>query len=102
MEKEKIKNKDFIKIKKKYGENFEINTAELTARLSNNLYFVKIKDSTEYEMDFETLAAETSLKGVFVKNMLLKLETAENKQTIKNALKLGLKAFNGEVKYNED
>lgn len=84
------------------AENFEINTTELTARLSSNLYFVKIKDSTEYEIDFKTLAAENSLKGVFVKNMLLKLENAEDKEIVKTALKLGLKAFNGEVKYNED
>ncbi len=83
-------------------ENLEINIAELTVRLSSNLYFVKIKDSTEYEIDYKTLAAENSLKGIFVKNMLLKLQNTEDKEIIKNALKLGLRAFNTEVKYNED
>ncbi len=83
-------------------EDCDLSLDELTARLSNRLYFVKIKDSTEYKIDYETLSKETSLKGVFVKNMLLKLETSEDKEMVKKALKLGLKAFSSEVKYNED
>lgn len=79
-----------------------INCAELSARLSTALYFVKIKDSTEYKIDFETLAKEASLKGVFVKIMLEKQENAEDKDAIKRALKIGLKAFGSEVKYNEN
>lgn len=84
------------------AQDFVINTAELTARLSEILYFVKLKDSTEFEIDLNSLANEVSLKGIFVKNMLEKIAQAENSKPYKKALNLGLKAFNSEVKYNED
>ena len=108
-------------LKAKYGENFAdnlykieltgtvspdtvIDTTEIESRLAEILYFVKCKDSTEYSLDLETLAKEKSLKGIFVKNMLEKAENCEPSQQtlIKKALKLGLKAFKTEVKYNED
>ncbi len=83
-------------------ENSEVNLAELTARLSNRLYFVKLKDSTEYKINYELLSKEASLKGVFVKNMLKKIKENPENEDFKTALKLGIKAFSGEVKYNED
>ncbi len=80
----------------------EINLAEITARLSSVLYFVKIKDKTEFLIDLELLAKDPTLKGVFVKNMLEKMKTAEDIEAVKRALNIGLRAFNSEVKYNED
>lgn len=82
--------------------DFELNIPEITTRLSEKLYFVKVKDSTEYKIDLELLAKDPSLKGIFVKNMLEKMEHAENKEIYKKALKIGLKAFNSEVNYIED
>lgn len=83
-------------------ENADLNLAELTARLSNKLYFVKLKDSTEYKIDYELLSKEATLKGVFVKNMLNKIKENPDNEDFKTALKLGIKAFGGEVKYNEN
>ncbi len=80
----------------------EINLAEITARLSSVLYFVKVKDKTEFLVDLELLAKDPTLKGVFVKNMLEKMKTAEDVEAVKRALNIGLRAFNSEVKYNED
>lgn len=82
----------------------KISAQEITSRVSQSVYYVKIKDSTEYAIDLETLKEEKSLKGIFVKKMLEKENNApeEEKATIRNALKLGLKAFLTEVKYNED
>ena len=80
----------------------EINLAEITARLSSVLYFVKVRDKTEFLIDFELLAKDPTLKGVFVKNMLEKMKTAEDVEALKRALNVGLRAFNSEVKYNED
>lgn len=79
-----------------------LNISEITARLSEKLYFVKVKDSTEYKTDLSLLAGDKSLKGIFVKNMLLKIEQAQDKELYKKALKLGIKAFKSEVSYNED
>ena len=55
-------------------------------------------------IDTEKLANEISLKGLFVKNMLEKIKNSpEDEQAeLKNALKLGLRAFGAEVAYNED
>ena len=83
-------------------EDASPNLAELCARLSAHLYFVKLKDSTEFKIDYQALAGEASLKGVFVKNMLNKIKENPNDNNLKKALKLGLKAFGGEVKYSED
>ena len=82
----------------------ELYLAEIESRLSCELYFVKIKDHTEISVDLESLSAEISLKGIFVKKMLEKIENAdaEQKSVYQKALQLGLKAFSGEVKYNED
>jgi len=118
---EDIVNRTLAVLSEKYGENYtdnlykielvgeiptdcEIITAEIFSRLNEYLYYVKVKDSTDFLCDLEQLAKETTLKGIFVKKMLEKLENAdsEDKEKYKNALKLGLKAFNSEVKYNED
>lgn len=78
--------------------------AEITARLHEKLYFAKCKDNTEFASGLDILANETSLKGLFVAEMLKKLEAASEQEQplINEALKLGLKAFDGEVQYNED
>lgn len=78
--------------------------AELEIRLSRELYFVKLRDRTESAVDLEALSRENTLKGIFVKKMLEReslVEEAE-KPLCRKALKLGLKAFSGEVKYIED
>ena len=77
---------------------------DLLARLSERLYFVKIVNRTHLKIDYKTLANEKSLKGVFVKKMQEKIESADETKadTYKYALDLGLKAFSSEVKFNDD
>lgn len=93
-----------IELTGEISEDTEIITAEILSRLSGELYFVKLKNSTEFLLDYEALANEPTLKGIFVKKMLEKSANAteEEKQIIKKALNLGLKAFKTEVKYDED
>lgn len=109
------------RLKSKYGENYAVNlykivligelseeikisTDEILSRLNTELFFAKLKDKTEIKIDTEILAKEASLKGFFVKNMLELIENAptDEKQKYKDALKLGLTAFNTEVQYSED
>lgn len=82
----------------------EIDLEGITARLNEKLYFAKIKNSSTLKLDLETIAKEQSLKGIFVKKMLEKIASADenDKQKYKYALNLGLKAFSGEVKFNEN
>lgn len=108
-------------LKEKYGESFtenlykieltgeisaegQLNLAEIESRLSPLVFFVKLRDNTEFALDLEKLAGEASLKGIFVKKMLERINSADDTQkaALKKALNLGLKAFLGEVKYNED
>lgn len=86
-------------------EDLSISVAEITSRLSNNIYFIKIKDQTKPIIDLETLSEEASLKGIFVKNCLKRIaETADEaeKEKLQQALELGLKAFVSEVGFDED
>ena len=86
------------------SEQTEINLSQITSRLEEKLYFVKLRDNTEYKIDYAQLAKEPTLMGVFVKRMLEKEKNAseEEKQILKKALKLGLRAFKAEVKFDED
>ncbi len=81
-----------------------IDSEEICARLAEILYFVKIRDNTEIAADLELLCRENSLKGKFTKLMCEKISAAEEseKENLKNALSIGLKAFTSEVKYNEN
>lgn len=106
-------------LKEKYGENYgdnlykirltgriegNIALQEIKSRIAEKVYFVKVKDFTEPLLDLETLANEASLKGIFVKKMLERMEKAEEseKSVLRDALILGLKAFDSEVNYLED
>ncbi len=93
-----------IILKGSIKEDFLLDIAELTARLSEGLFYVEIKDLTEFMIDYELLAKENGLKGIFVRNMLEKISNASDKEKplLENALKIGVTAFSSEVKYNED
>lgn len=85
-------------------EDFNLSLSEINERLSEKLFFSKIRDFTQIYIDEESLAKEASLKGIFVKNMLKKLNEAREteKPMIRRAMTLGLQAFNSEVAWNED
>ena len=86
------------------SEETVISIPEITSRLNDTVYFAKVRNKTEIKVDFELLAREKTLKGIFVKNMLAKIDVADDseKPKFKAALDLGLKAFSGEVAYDED
>ncbi len=85
-------------------ENSEISAEEIATRLNEQVYFAKVKDKTQVKYDLDVLKDEPSLKGIFVKNMLEKIENANEseKHTLEYALNLGLKAFVREVTFNEN
>ena len=77
---------------------------EVRARLDEAVYFAKVIDKTEPAVDLQQLAEEISLKGLFVKKALERMENAEaeEKEQLTQALKIGLSAFRTEVEYHED
>ena len=85
-------------------ESADMNLNEILSRIKEEVYFAKLKDNTSFKTDLYELMKENSLKGAFVRNMMLRIDNAhdEEKELLKSALKLGLKAFKSEVSYNED
>lgn len=83
----------------------DINCYELSARLSEKLYFAKIKDKTTIRLDYEALARQPDLAGIFTRKMLGIAENAANTEEREKAmlaLDIGLRAFRSEVKYSDD
>ncbi len=86
-------------------EDCFINALKIETVLSEKLFFAKIIDDTETTIDPDKLKFRTDFKSIFIKKMLLKIENSKNeyeKKINKNALKIGLKAFCGDVKYYGD
>ncbi len=77
------------------GRSFEINNYRL-GRLINKDNVVKIKDKTKISIDLEKLTNDSSLKGIFIKKMLEKLEQEEyDKEIIEKAIEYGLQSLEG-------
>ena len=71
--------------------SFEINIHEILREVqSKNI--IKVKNNTSMKVDLEALSMENSLKGIFVKNMLEKINE-ENKEDILEAIEIGLEAM---------
>lgn len=87
---------------------FTIDPEGISQKISPYCYFSKIEDQTIIEIDYDSLAKEQTLKGIFVRKIYEKLEDAKSKKdealvrTLHEALKYGLKAFDGEVVFNEN
>lgn len=85
-------------------EGFSVNTAELSERLSQEVYFAKVRDKTTVRADLSAIAMNNDLMGIFVKKMLERASSAdaEERRKITAALDIGLRAFHSEVNYRED
>ncbi|WP_411680756.1 metallophosphoesterase family protein [Clostridium thailandense] len=108
------------KMKSKYGENYSenlynvilvgmiedtasINVEDIKVSLSE-VYFLKIKDHTTIKINFDSVSTEITLRNIFIRKMLERINDAkpDKKEALNTALRLGVKAFFGEVKYSED
>lgn len=88
----------------KKNEELKIDIPSLIASLSLVVPFIKIKDKTQTDIDFESLSKEKNLKGYFTALMLEKINTSSETEKEKyiSALKIGLQSFSGEVNFDED
>ena len=89
----KINENIFCKIILTGIKNIEIKCNEI-CKLTANENVLKIEDKTETKFDFNQLATQNNLKGIFVKKMLYKLKNEKcDKEVIKRAIEIGLKSF---------
>lgn len=73
--------------------NFEINQQSILYLL-NNERILKLKDNSKIKYNLEALSKEISLKGLFVKILLEKLESGEYVDTeIEKAIEIGLEVL---------
>lgn len=85
------------------GEDAAVSVEELSAQLFGKFYYIKIKDNTRLLIDYEELAKENSLKGMYTARMLDGIKqqeqagNAKGAQLYRKALELGIRAFEGEV-----
>ena len=69
--------------------NFEIDLYKLN-KLIVNSNIIKIKDYTKMNYDLEKLSNENTLKGLFVKEILEKMnENPDDEEILENALEIG-------------
>ena len=90
-----IKENQYVKIILIGNRNFEINIYEILKFIENNK-IIKIKNKTKLGYDLEKIINETTLKGLFAKEMKEKLNLAENeeeKEIIEKAIEIGLEAL---------
>lgn len=71
--------------------SFEITPSEILKNIQNQI-IIKIKDNTILKVDLQELANQNNLKGIFVKNMLEKVNE-ENYEDIIRAIEIGLEAM---------
>jgi DNA repair exonuclease SbcCD nuclease subunit len=95
-----------IVLKGSVEREFIINSEVLREKLRDIFYYVKIVDLTEIKIDYEELAKEYNIKGVFVRKMLAMINQCDNeieKNRLKLSLKMGLDAIDyREVRTNEN
>ena len=81
----------YIKIILTGKRSFPIDTNEIQKQIKNQS-IIKVKNCTTIKIDIEELAKHNKLKGIFVKNMLEKINE-ENKEEILKAIEIGLEAM---------
>lgn len=90
-----IKENQYVKIILIGNRNFEINIYELLKFIENKK-IIKIKNKTKLGYDLDKIINETTLKGLFAKEMKEKLNgitDAEEKEIIEKAIEVGFEAL---------
>ncbi len=109
------------KLKESFGEDFNrhfyrvtligeisdeylLDVKDIEAKM-NSVFYIRVIDKTEPFLDLRSINLGTDLKSIFIKKMMSRIEgsvSAEEKIIENQALKIGLKAFMGEVKYSDN
>lgn len=75
----------------------------IAKRLMDELHYARVTDMTTTELDLDALMKDTGLRGAFVRTIVSRMEKDEaGRARYERALLYGLRAFDGEVRINED
>ena len=104
---ENAREKNFYKIilNGELSNDFNLDEDVITEYIKDSFYFVKVVDKTRIEINIEDALRGKSVKSIFAKKLLKRLEECENeeeREIIELALKSGLNALSeGEVKLDD-
>ncbi len=91
-----INNNEYAKIILIGKRNFEINTYDLLKYITEER-IIKIKNHTKIAYNLEKIANENTLRGIFAKKMLEKInqpnQTEEEKEIIEKSIEIGMEAL---------
>lgn len=73
----------------------EKNLEYLAKEFADEYYFVKIKDSTAYRVDYEAFELDMSLKGEFIRTVKAQTDLTEGEKA--EIIRMGIRALAGEV-----
>lgn len=91
-----------------YGElsaDTAVDSSQIQALLAETLNHIKVEDCTDTDIsDLSKIIAENSLRGIFAQKMLARINAAQPdmQETLRRALKVGLRAFNKGVKLDDN
>lgn len=75
----------------------------IAKQMMESVHYVRLTDMTTTELDIEALMKDNTLRGAFVRTIVGKIDKDERgRDKYLRALLYGLRAFDGEVKINED
>lgn len=82
---------------------FAVDADALERLIAGSADAIRIEDETRPDVDYTAVAQEKTLRGAFVRRMLDKIEQkGQEADTARQALRLGLEAFDGEVRQHVD
>lgn len=91
-----IEENNLIEIYLTGKRNFEIDTYEIKKFITNEK-IIKIKNKTKINYNLEKISEENTLRGIFVKKMLEKINSLENedeKDILEKSIEIGLESLN--------
>lgn len=77
-------------------EGYRINIAKVQSYLDDKIFYIKIKDETAADYNFDEIKKEPGLKGLFTRKIFLLMEKTEDeyeKKLLLNALYYGIEAL---------
>ncbi len=96
-EEERNNNLYKIILKGEIESYIKLNENVILEKVKDYFYFVKIVDNTEVKLDFDKISKDYSIKGVYAKKLLEKLEDDNyDDEIVKMALKIGIQCLSDE------
>lgn len=93
------KTRDRIRIilRGRLSPDVKMSVGLLSKRLGETFSYIELRDESELDIDYRELASESGLRGIFVRNMLSKIDASsgEDRERYELALRYGVEAMNG-------